>query len=154
MNDPKELTDTGKQRAVEEAAERGARRAIEENTPPIGHRHGDSGEMYEVSERVVKRMQPEHMLFCENDPAGPACKVTRRLAEMERRAELRFERIQNEQMDDRKEVLRVQQALDKFIGERDFKRWLLPMVASLLGSSLATALIMFVISRVVLRLHP
>jgi hypothetical protein len=79
------LTDTGRQRAVEDAAERGARRYFEGNTPPTGQRHGDSSDTYEIAERVVDRKEPAHILYCENDPAGPVCKVTRRIETMEAR---------------------------------------------------------------------
>jgi hypothetical protein len=64
-----------------------------------------------------------------------------------------MDRSQNEQMDDRKDVLRIQQALDKFIGESEFKRRVLPLVTSILGSSLAAALVMFVLNRLIGR-HP
>jgi hypothetical protein len=101
----------------------------------------------------VDRKEPAHILYCENDPAGPVCKVMRRIETMETRANQRMDRIQNEQMDDRKDVLRIQQALDKFIGESEFKRRVLPLVTSILGSSLAAALVMFVLNRLIGR-HP
>jgi hypothetical protein len=150
-DDAKNLTDTGRQRAVEDAAERGMRRYFEGNTPPMVQRHGDSSDTYEIAERVVDRKEPAHILFCENDPSGPACKVTKRLEQMETRMGLRMERIQNEAMDDRKEILRVQQVLDKFIGESEFKRRVLPLITGILGSSVAAALVMFLLRHLVIR---
>jgi hypothetical protein len=70
---------------------------------------------------------------------------------METRMGLRMERIQNEAMDDRKEILRVQQVLDRFIGESEFKRRVLPLITGILGSSVAAALVMFLLRHLVIR---
>jgi tRNA U38,U39,U40 pseudouridine synthase TruA len=134
----KDLTESQKELVaiVEDAIE-----AKNERTQPFGRNVNtrDSSEMYEIAEKVVDRKRAEHILDCENN--GPARRMCRRMDAMESRTEQRMDRIENEQMDDRKDVTRIQQALDKFIGERDFKRWLFPLATSILGSSVAAAVV-------------
>lgn len=150
----RDMTDSQKDLAaiVEEAAEVGASRGYEQQrmvtpTPVRISRTGDSAEMYEVAERVVMRNRPAEWVACEEK--GPAARLGRRMDSMDQR----MDRAQNNYADDRKadaaEMVRVNRAIDKFIGERNFKQWILPIVTNVLCSSLAAALVMRL-----LRAHP
>jgi hypothetical protein len=116
-----------------------------DRTQPFARSPGsrDSSEMYDIAEKVVDRKRAEHILGCEN--AGPMSKISKRMDAMEGRIGQRMDRMENEQMDDRKDVARIQQVMDKFIGERDFKRWLFPLATSILGSSVAAAAVSYLL---------
>ena len=81
------LTDSGTQRAIDDAAERGAARALEKagHTPPVGevpmHRPGDSSETYDICERVVVRSRPAGWVECEK--GGPAHRLNDRIKDIE-----------------------------------------------------------------------
>lgn len=141
----KDMTDSQKDLAaiVEEAAATGVSRGhggrLVTPTPVRFPHPGDSSEMYDIAERVVSRNRPAEWVACEKD--GPAARMGKRLDTMEDRMGQRMGRIENEQMDDRKDVDRIRAALDKFIGERDYKKWLFPLVTSFAASSLAAAVV-------------
>ena len=123
---PSTFSDTGRQRAIEDAAERGARRGVE-STPPVERHHADSSEMYEISEKVVDRKRPEHILYCENDPAGPVCKVTKRLEIME------------------KSIAEHGTFINQYLGEQRFKRFVMPVLIGFIGSAAGVALMSLVL---------
>jgi hypothetical protein len=60
--------------------------------------------------------------------------------------EQRMDRMHNVWEDTHKEdaaeIARINKAIDKFIGERNFKQWILPIVINVACSSLAAALAM------------
>jgi len=77
------LTDTGQRRAIEDVAERAAEKAaalVRSSTPEPS---SSSERMFEISEAVVERSEPAHMLRCEDE--GPACRLGKRIEKMEDR---------------------------------------------------------------------
>ena len=99
--------------------------------------------MYEIAERVVLRNRPAEWVACEEK--GPAARISKRMDAMEQR----MDRAQNGYADDRKEgaaeIARINKAIDKFIGEKNFKQWILPIVTNVLCSSLAASVVMWLL---------
>jgi hypothetical protein len=96
----------------------------------------------------------KHATDCEHE--GPLHTMVEHLGKkvdiMDTRASQRMDKMENRQADDWKEFLLVQAALNKYLGERDFKRWFVPIVASMVGSSLAAAIVMFVLKHFLFRM--
>jgi hypothetical protein len=135
------LTDTGERRAIaEEAAQTALARAADKearfaHTPYPGQvpaPSDSSSRMFQIAETVVDRKEPEHMRNCENDPAGPVCKVTQRIGKLEERMEAMDKRI-GERIDDVDEVL----ALDK--GRRKQNASFVMVLTVLIGIGTVTA---------------
>jgi predicted transcriptional regulator len=102
------LSDSGTQRAIDEAAERverKVRRELEDaRTPALGVRSSDSSETYEIAERVFKREEPGHMRRCLKDgPAAEVCEVV--------------EKVQRDMENVRKEVGDMKQGIAEERGE-------------------------------------
>jgi hypothetical protein len=148
-NTPDDLTDTGRQRAIGEVVSDAADKIADLASAPFpvrGHqvRTSDSNErMYEVAEKVVGRSRPAEWVACEKE--GPAARLSRRMDA----AEQRMDRMSNNYEDDRKsdaiEMARINKAIDKFIGEREFKHWLFPIITAIAGSSVAAIIVSYLI---------
>jgi hypothetical protein len=144
---PDPLTDTGKQRAIGAVVADAADKIAELAGAPFPRspvRSSDSNErMWEISEKVVERSRPAEWVACEKE--GPAARLSRRMDA----AEQRMDRMSNNYEDDRKsdaaELARINKAIDKFIGERDFKRIVFPMIASIAGSSVAAVVLSYLL---------
>lgn len=126
----KQLTESGEQRAIEDAAERGARRVFEgSRTPAVGSpRSSDSSaEMYAIAERVVDREEAGHMRRCEAE--GPA------------------KRLREELIEVKADVKSHTQILSEIAGAQKLSRWLVPIVVSVLSSSMAVAAVKMMVGR-------
>lgn len=112
------LTDTGQQRAIDDAAERAAERAVARVRPQTPEPSASSSDrMYSIAEAVVERSEPAHVLRCENE--GPVCKLGKRIEKMEERLKT------------------IEDARNIEVGERKANARLMA-VAGALGAALAT----------------
>jgi len=125
------LTDSGTQRAIDDAAERGAERALERSRTPVVQSSDSSSRMYEIAEEVNARNEPAHMRMCVKD--GPVCDVYKRIEKMENNIE---------------GIVGVQRRHDDFInqylGEQKFKRFVMPVLIGFVGSAAGVGLMSLV----------
>ena len=138
MASAKDLTESQKELVaiVEDAIE-----AKHDRTQPFGRNVNtrDSSELYEIAEKVVTRNRPSEWVAC--DEKGPAARLGRRVDALDQRMDRMHNAYEDDRKEDAEEMARINKAIDKFIGERDFKKWLFPVVTSILGSSVAAAVV-------------
>lgn len=107
---------------------------LESKTPPVGtqQRTSDSGDAYEIAERVVRREEAAHMRNCVKD--GPVCDVMKRIDDME---------------DTVKEVngaiRRHDDFISQYLGEQKFKRFVMPILIGFVGSAAGVGLMALVL---------
>ena len=128
----KDLTDSGVQRAIAEAAERLSR----DKTPTPSSESSERmraiarEEAYKVAETVVVRERPAAQYHCERE--GPVAKVSSRFDQFERET-----KVWRKEMTER--VGKHESFIDQYLGEQRYKRILQPLLIGVIGSAIAIA---------------
>jgi hypothetical protein len=136
----RDLTDTGEQLALAEKAASTALAMAAEKGPKVSD---SSTQMWNIAKAALEQDKPRHMRECENDPAGPVCKVTRRLDDLEQRMDEMDLTIGGVEKTLGHAIGGVEKALGNALAadaaKRKQSRWAMVLVMAAIGLSTAAA---------------